>query len=132
MREDLCPDSHEDLEREIDAYLDGRSDIIDQAFVCDEGGRAIAFVELRLRNYAEGSDAPVVPYVEGWYVARPSRGLGIGRALIERAEKWARDAGFGELASDAELDNTRSIRAHRALGFEEVERVVCFLKRLGE
>ncbi len=132
MREDLWPASHEDHAREIDAYLDGTSNIIDQAFVCDQDGRAIAFVELRLRDYAEGSDALVVPYVEGWYVAPQCRGLGIGRALIERAEKWAREGGFRELASDAELDNTHSIRAHRALGFDEVERVVCFIKRLEE
>lgn len=33
---------------------------------------------------------------------------------------------LAELASDALLENTASHAMHRALGFEEAERVVCF------
>ena len=42
----------------------------------------------------------------------------------------AHDAGWRELASDALLDNEISHSVHRALGFEETERVVFFRKRL--
>ena len=49
---------------------------------------------------------------------------------MKAAEDWARGHGFRALASDAELDNQVSVAAHGALGFEEVDRVVCFLKRL--
>lgn len=45
--------------------------------------------------------------------------------------EWAKECGFKELASDAELENTDSINAHKALGFEETGRTVCFIKRLG-
>lgn len=38
--------------------------------------------------------------------------------------------GYREIASDAELENTASRSAHRALGYEEIERVVCFRKSL--
>ena len=34
------------------------------------------------------------------------------------------------MASDAELHNAVSLEAHRALGFDEVERQVCFRKPL--
>jgi hypothetical protein len=37
---------------------------------------------------------------------------------------------FTELGSDALLDNTLGQQAHRACGFEERERVVCFRKRI--
>jgi aminoglycoside 6'-N-acetyltransferase I len=88
------------------------------------------FIELKVRNYAEGSQSAQVPYVEGWYVDRDLRGYGYGRQLIEIAEIWAQENGFEELASDAELGNVASITAHKALGFKEVERIVCFLKKL--
>jgi aminoglycoside 6'-N-acetyltransferase I len=38
--------------------------------------------------------------------------------------------GYTEIASDAELDNAAGIAAHRALGYEEVERIVCFRRSL--
>jgi aminoglycoside 6'-N-acetyltransferase I len=52
------------------------------------------------------------------------RGAGIGRMLMAAAERWARDRGY------AELENRASHQAHRALGFEEVERTVHFRKAL--
>ena len=58
------------------------------------------------------------------------RGQGIGRALMDAAESHARAAGRHEIASDAELDNAGGIAAHGAMGFEEVERTVCFRKSL--
>jgi aminoglycoside 6'-N-acetyltransferase I len=42
--------------------------------------------------------------------------------------KWARQRGLNELASDAEIANEESIRAHRALGFRETFRLVHFLR----
>jgi hypothetical protein len=39
-------------------------------------------------------------------------------------------AGFVEIASDAQLDKESSITAHLRLGYQEVERSVCLLKRL--
>ena len=73
-----------------------------------------------------------MPYVEGWFVRDAFRNRGLGTALMQRAEEWARALGHAELASDAELDNAQSIAVHKRLGFEETERVVCFLKRLPE
>ena len=50
--------------------------------------------------------------------------------MIGAVEKWAAARGYTELASDAELENSLSIRLHRRLGFSEVERNVTFLKKL--
>jgi aminoglycoside 6'-N-acetyltransferase I len=50
--------------------------------------------------------------------------------LIAAAEKWTRERGLTEIASDAELENETSIRAHKALGFQETFRLVHFLKRV--
>jgi aminoglycoside 6'-N-acetyltransferase I len=45
-------------------------------------------------------------------------------------ENWAREGGFTELGSDCGLENLPSQDFHRALGFEETERVVYFRKEL--
>jgi aminoglycoside 6'-N-acetyltransferase I len=50
--------------------------------------------------------------------------------LLESAEATARSLGRREIASDAEMENSDGIAAHLALGFEEIERVVCFRKSL--
>ncbi len=94
----------------------------------EEGGLN-GFLELSVRDYAEGCDGPV-PHVESWYVDPDARRLGVGHALLAAAEEWARAHGYRELASDTELDNAVSERAHRAYGFDEVERAIHFRKAL--
>jgi aminoglycoside 6'-N-acetyltransferase I len=94
------------------------------------GGKLVGFVEAALRDWAEGCCTRPVGYVEGWYVESEHRRRGIGRRLVEAAEQWARSLGCTEMGSDAEIANTLSHRAHAALGYEEVERVVSFAKRL--
>jgi aminoglycoside 6'-N-acetyltransferase I len=89
------------------------------------------FIQVGLRSHADGCEtAQPVGFIEGWFVAEDLRGKGIGRALMEAAEGWARGLGCLEMASDALLDNRPSLRAHRAVGFEVVDRCVHFRKRL--
>ena len=101
--------------------------------VAESGGALVGFAEVSLRHdHVEGTRSVPVPYLEGWFVAATMRGKGVGRSLIAFVEDWARSEGFAELASDAELDNTDSIKAHGALGFREISRTVHFVKTLGE
>lgn len=93
-------------------------------------GSLAGFAEAGLRSYAEGALEAPVAYLEGWYVIPEQRGRGVGRRLLVRVEHWARQRGLRELASDTWLENADSIAAHGALGFAEVERIVCFVKRL--
>ncbi|WP_088891748.1 aminoglycoside 6'-N-acetyltransferase [Leptolyngbya ohadii] len=94
-------------------------------------GEAVAFMNLSLRqDYVPGANHSPVAYVEGIYVRESYRKQGIGKSLIEFAEQWARQQGCTELASDALLDNTVSHQFHQQTGFQEVERVVAFIKPL--
>jgi aminoglycoside 6'-N-acetyltransferase I len=88
------------------------------------------FASYSIRPWADGCTTSPVPYVEGWWVAPDLRRTGVGRALIGAIEQWARENGFAELGSDAELENTTSLAAHAALGFEPTERVQFFRKLL--
>lgn len=117
----------------VDAYLGGSSSgylLCSAVFVCERSdGSLCGLPELSVRNFAEGC-AGATPYVESWYVEPDLRRSGIGRRLIEAAEAWSLGQGYTELASDAELGNTLSHRAHAAMGFAEEERVVHFRKDL--
>ena len=88
------------------------------------------FVSFSVRPWAEGCESTPVPYIEGWWVAPDIRRSGIGRALVQAVERWCREHGYQELGSDVELDNTRSVEAHVALGFEPTLRLQFFRKRL--
>jgi aminoglycoside 6'-N-acetyltransferase I len=98
--------------------------------VAEVGGRVVGFLELDFRKYAPGCRSSPVPFIEGWHVEPSFQGRGIGRALIEAAEARARALGYHEIASDSELPNSAGIAAHRAVGYEEVERLVCFRRSL--
>lgn len=131
MRCALWPGSREEHASEVQTFFSGDSNQIDGVFVAENTpGRLIGFIELRLRDYAEGASISPVPYVEGWFIDEVFRSQGVGKALMQRAEEWARAGGFSELASDTEVENKTSFKAHTSLGFEETDRIVCFLKKL--
>ena len=71
-----------------------------------------------------------VAYIEGWYVDEHCRRRTLGTRLVQVAEAWARHKGLKEIASDTQIENAGSIQAHKGLGYEEVERSVCFRKTL--
>jgi len=131
LREALWPGSLSDHDAETRRYFEKRpkAPII---FVAEADGRLVGFLELDYRQYAPGCRSSPVPFIEGWYVEPARQGRGIGRALVEAAEAHARAAGDHEIASDAELENSEGVAAHRALGYEEVERIVCFRRSLRE
>jgi aminoglycoside 6'-N-acetyltransferase I len=91
--------------------------------------RAIAFMNLSLRSdYVPGATQSPVAFIEGIYVKPEYQKQGVGKALIQYAEQWAQAQGCIELASDALLENTASHAFHRQVGFQEVERLVAFIK----
>ena len=99
--------------------------------VRDASGTAIAFMNLSLRrDYVPGATKSPVAFVEGIYVRAPYRHQRVGTSLIQLAERWAHQQGCTELASDALIENQGSYQFHTKVGFEEVERVVCFIKPL--
>lgn len=131
MRAQLWPEAAENHLVAIRAFFANESiDVVECFLLETETGELVGFIELNLRNVAEGSCSAKVPYVEGWFVRAGHRGRGCGKALMAKAESWALEQGCHELASDTELHDTHSQALHARLGFEETERLVCYLKRL--
>jgi aminoglycoside 6'-N-acetyltransferase I len=131
MRCALWPDAGEaDLKSELRGYLESTTDRA--ALVAeDNDGHIVGFIELSLRNIVDGCESSPVGYIEGWFVDADRRYQGIGRALVAAGEAWARGRGCAEMGSDAELHNTASQAAHRALGYQETGKVVNFRRSLG-
>ncbi len=93
--------------------------------------KSIAFAQCQLRrDYVEGTESSPVGYLEGIFVSEGYRKKGYAAELLSECEKWAKEKGCSEFASDCELDNTDSLRFHLALGFEEANRIICFRKDL--
>jgi Sortase and related acyltransferases len=131
MRESLWPSTRGEHAGEIARFFEGhRADPAEVLIAFDETGQAIGLAELSIRSHAEGCHSGRVGYLEGWYVRPDARRQGVGAALVARAEEWALAQGCTEFASDCEVGNVVSATAHRALGFEEVVRSICFKKEL--
>ena len=123
----LFPDDTTAVES-IQSLLDGRERAA--LIVAERESGLGGFLEVGTRPYAEGCETSPVAYIEAWYVDEDIRRQSIGRALFRAAEDWAREQQLSEIASDALIENEISIAAHKALGYQEVERIVCFRRDL--
>jgi aminoglycoside 6'-N-acetyltransferase I len=131
LRRALWPHaSEQELRLEAAAILHRPDDQI--AFIArGENATAIAFAEATLRrDYVNGCATSPVGFLEGLYVDPDFRTRGIARLLCDEVENWAVGLGCSEFASDVDLGNEASQKAHEALGFEETERVVYYRKLL--
>ena len=94
-------------------------------------GKAAGFAQCQLRHdYVEGTETSPVGYLEGIYVREAARRKGIARKLLRACEDWARELGCTEFASDCELTNAESQEFHRAVGFEEANRIVAYVRKI--
>lgn len=131
MRQALWPEmTKEENLRETQAMLMADSRFLVRIASSMEGD-PVGFVEATIRtDYVNGCVTSPVVFLEGIYVQPWARRQGAARSLVEAVEAWGCERGCCEFASDALLENGDSHSMHRALGFEEMERVVYFRKSL--
>ena len=92
---------------------------------------AVGFINLSLRyDLIPGATQKPVAYVEGVYTCPEFRRQGLGKLLIEQAEVWAQQQGCAELTADVSDDNLASISFHKQVGFEQINRIVTFIKHI--
>jgi aminoglycoside 6'-N-acetyltransferase I len=131
LRQALWPDASEQEHRdEIAEQLRQPQRYIN--FVAyDAGEQPVGLAEASLRHdYVNGTDSSPVVFLEGIYVVPQQRRHGVAARLIEHVAQWGRVRGCVEMASDTDVDNLPSQETHKALGFEETERVVFFRRQL--
>jgi len=102
-----------------------------QFFLKYENDIPVGFAQCQLRyDYVEGTETTPVGYLEGIFVKEGYRNKGYAKELLAECEAWAKRNGCHEFASDCEIDNIGSFRFHKAMNFAEVNRIICFTKRL--
>ena len=115
----------EEFAERVPEFAEGRA----RCFFCEADGVNVAFAEVTVRtDYVNGTDGSPVGFLEGIYVEEAHRSRGAARMLVGAAERFSRQAGCSQLASDCLLENTASERFHRRCGFRETERVIYFVK----
>ena len=102
-----------------------------QFFLKYDGAIPAGFAQCQLRHdYVEGTKTSPVGYLEGIFVREEFRHMGYAKALLEECKKWAKANGCVEFASDCELTNETSFLFHKAVGFTETNRIICFTQPL--
>lgn len=93
--------------------------------------KPIGFAQCQLRHdYVEGTESSPVGYLEEIFVSDQYRRNGYAAEMLAECEKWAKEKGCTEFASDCESDNEDSLRFHLSLGFEVANRIICFRKSI--
>ncbi len=118
----------EDLEGEFKEIICSDKGAVFLALADDQ---VIGFAQCQLRHdYVEGTSGGPVGYLEGIFVKEEYRNLGYAGKLLGKCEEWARKKDCREFASDCELHNKVSFKFHLKMGFSEVNRIICFTKKL--
>ncbi len=117
----------EELTQEFYDYMSKGNGIV---FLAMADGCAVGFAQCGLRHdYVEGTDSSPVGYLEGIFVKEEYRKRGLARDMLVACQKWAKEQGCTEFASDCELDNEDSLKFHLKMGFKEANRIICFTKK---
>lgn len=131
LREALWPHACRDEHLAEMAEFLAQPDRFAQFVAYADSGEPAGLVEASLRSdYVNGTVSSPVAFLEGIFVAPEHRRGGVARRLVEVVSEWAAEKGCHEFASDALLDNAVGQAVHKALGFEETQRVVYFRKPL--
>lgn len=85
----------------------------------NDSGDLVGFIEITIYPDLNFYNSKPVGYVEAWYVNDDNRYHGIGKGLVKKVEDWLKSNGIVELASDAEIWNELSHKAHKAVGFKK-------------
>jgi GNAT superfamily N-acetyltransferase len=98
-----------------------------QFFVADLDGHAAGWVHV---VFAEYVDVETYVLIAGLVVDRNHRRLGIGRALMHRAEVWARERGCSMVRLTSSATRTGAHRFYEELGYTNIKTQYSFAKGL--
>ena len=92
-----------------------------QFFVADVDGRAVGWAHVVFDEYI---DAEPFVVVGGLVVDRNHRRLGIGRALMDRAEAWATERGCSIVRLTSSATRTVAHRFYERLGYTNIKAIL--------
>lgn len=94
-------------------------------FVAEVDGEVVGFVEPQVY---EAVYFPSLVNILGLAVRESHRGMGIGKALMEAAENWAKESGATGVRLNSGADRTNAHAFYRNIGYEVKKQQIRFLK----
>ena len=92
----------------------------------NDADEVMGIIEISYRNIVDGCISSPVPYIEGLYLYPQYRRNGYGTEILKMIVTWCKKQGYTELATDAQIINTKAHKFYLSSGFEETDRVVEF------
>jgi aminoglycoside 6'-N-acetyltransferase len=103
----------------------------DEALVADAGGQVVGMVELWLRRPSPVPGSAMIQHLTvglGIAVDPAWRGRGVGTALLQAAESWARERGATRMSLGLDAFNTGARRLYERVGYQtwglEMDKVI--------
>jgi ribosomal protein S18 acetylase RimI-like enzyme len=115
--EPTLPKGEAMADRYLAHVLDRCAGAAGRIFVAEEDGAVVGFVGVLARVVPEPDEAQAYAYVSDLVVLPAYRRRGIGRALLERAEAYARGEGARVLRVGVLAKNEAAAGLYRSLGF---------------
>jgi ribosomal protein S18 acetylase RimI-like enzyme len=115
--EPTLPKGEAMADRYLAHMLDRCAGAAGRMFVAEEDGAVVGFVGVLARVVPEPDETQAYAYVSDLVVLPAYRRRGIGRALLERAEAYARGEGARVLRVGVLAKNEAAARLYRSLGF---------------
>jgi GNAT superfamily N-acetyltransferase len=84
-------------------------------FVAHDDHTVVGFVTVAERRHFTGA---IDAYVGELVTAEEAEGRGVGRALLTRAEDWAREQGYVRISLETGAGNRRALRFYEHLGWQ--------------
>jgi ribosomal protein S18 acetylase RimI-like enzyme len=89
-------------------------------FIAEKEGEVIGFLSGELREGSPAFKPKTWAAIEDIFVAPDHRSLGVGHALFEACQEWAKKKGADGVSLQVAADNTRARKFYEELGFREV------------
>lgn len=124
LRNDLGYDCTDELVKNRLSNLDPRREAV---FAAVKDGEVVGVVHIE--KYITLYFAPLANIL-GLAVSRKFRRMGIGRSLMQAAEKWALDTGAEAVRLNSGAARTEAHKFYRAIGFTSEKEQIRFMKSL--
>ncbi len=89
-------------------------------FVAETGDRTVGFISGELREGSPAFRSKTWASVDDVFVEPDHRNLGVGRALLESVEAWAKERGAHGISLQVAAANKRGRKFYEELGFREI------------
>jgi GNAT superfamily N-acetyltransferase len=91
------------------------------------GGARLGWIAVERRLSLESGESAEIT---GLVVAATARRMGVGKALVDAAEQWARNAGFDAIRVRSNVTRTESHPFYREIGFRQSKTQHVYIKRI--